>query len=524
MANQLRLRRGSSAATAVFTGASGEVTMDQDRIGLVVHDGATPGGMPIPTEAETSRALQSYAALEAYKGRATVVEITTPGIAGTFVRDDSEPSVQAGGAADNGGTIKRDAAGRCWRRRYMRGWVNVRWWGVKGIGPSHDDTPGFRAALAYASASQESIDGGSGHFWITDTLVKPESFFGCNLRFAGPKNAKLDYSSIDVGKPCLLIVGGSGDEVTARVEGVTFVGNDDSIASEVRGQCGQKFRDCRFGQNAIGLLWHNYATGTFTEWCEAESGCVFDLSCKLAQEYRVTAGDESFHGTGIRSFSGNTINQGGDYCTLVGQGARPYNAPFGPQVWVHKPGSALIKCNGHDTVFVGTPTIEGFALGTVVGDTSANTFSLVGGIAGVSKFLLGKCQLAYASSKYGPPDGNVHTVSLHPIMIRKPLVAGDNAVVLPVSAFGMTLVKVRVAGDNYEDRVLLSIDHNGYGQAGSVVKLAQHFQTNVAGYASWPTYRMDADGRLIIGMPALPLGAAVVADIVWSLSTPLQTS
>ncbi len=109
-------------------------------------------------------------------------------------------------------------------------------------------------------------------------------------------------------------------------------------------------------------------------------------------------------------------------------------------------------------------------------------------------------------------------------MIRKPLVAGDNAVVLPVSAFGMTLAKVRVAGDNYEDRVLLSIDHNGYGQAGSVVKLAQHFQTNVAGYALWPTYRMDADGRLIIGMPALPIGAAVVADIVWSLSTPLQTS
>jgi hypothetical protein len=47
MSKQVRLRRGTTAQHATFTGAQGEVTFDTDRNCLIVHDGVTPGGVPL---------------------------------------------------------------------------------------------------------------------------------------------------------------------------------------------------------------------------------------------------------------------------------------------------------------------------------------------------------------------------------------------------------------------------------------------------------------------------------------------
>jgi hypothetical protein len=47
MPKQVRLRRGTTAQHAAFTGAEGEVTYDTNKKVLVVHDGVTPGGKPI---------------------------------------------------------------------------------------------------------------------------------------------------------------------------------------------------------------------------------------------------------------------------------------------------------------------------------------------------------------------------------------------------------------------------------------------------------------------------------------------
>ena len=49
MAKQIQLRRGTTAQTSTFTGLVGEVTVDTDKKALVVHDGATAGGNPVPT-------------------------------------------------------------------------------------------------------------------------------------------------------------------------------------------------------------------------------------------------------------------------------------------------------------------------------------------------------------------------------------------------------------------------------------------------------------------------------------------
>ncbi len=47
MPKQAQLRRGTTAEHATFVGAVGEVTVDTTKKCAVVHDGVTPGGLPM---------------------------------------------------------------------------------------------------------------------------------------------------------------------------------------------------------------------------------------------------------------------------------------------------------------------------------------------------------------------------------------------------------------------------------------------------------------------------------------------
>lgn len=50
MADQLQLRRGTTAENDAFTGAEGEVTIDTDKHVVVIHDGVNAGGYPQANE------------------------------------------------------------------------------------------------------------------------------------------------------------------------------------------------------------------------------------------------------------------------------------------------------------------------------------------------------------------------------------------------------------------------------------------------------------------------------------------
>jgi len=50
MSTQLQLRRGTTAEHSTFTGAAAEVTVDTTKDTVVVHDGATAGGVPLAKE------------------------------------------------------------------------------------------------------------------------------------------------------------------------------------------------------------------------------------------------------------------------------------------------------------------------------------------------------------------------------------------------------------------------------------------------------------------------------------------
>lgn len=49
MATRLQLRKGTTTEHSTFVGADGEVTVDTTKKALVLHDGVTAGGKPLPT-------------------------------------------------------------------------------------------------------------------------------------------------------------------------------------------------------------------------------------------------------------------------------------------------------------------------------------------------------------------------------------------------------------------------------------------------------------------------------------------
>jgi hypothetical protein len=68
MARQVQFRRGTTAQTNSFTGAVGEVTVDTDKDTVVVHDGSTAGGHPLPTSLADLGVTSSAAELNALDG------------------------------------------------------------------------------------------------------------------------------------------------------------------------------------------------------------------------------------------------------------------------------------------------------------------------------------------------------------------------------------------------------------------------------------------------------------------------
>ena len=61
MSTQVQIRRGNTTQTSAFTGAVAEITVDTDKKTLVVHDGSTPGGIPLATQANVTASAASAA-------------------------------------------------------------------------------------------------------------------------------------------------------------------------------------------------------------------------------------------------------------------------------------------------------------------------------------------------------------------------------------------------------------------------------------------------------------------------------
>ena len=56
MSFAVQQRRGTTAQHSTFTGLQGEITVDTTKKTIVVHDGSTPGGIPLAKETALTEA------------------------------------------------------------------------------------------------------------------------------------------------------------------------------------------------------------------------------------------------------------------------------------------------------------------------------------------------------------------------------------------------------------------------------------------------------------------------------------
>ena len=96
------LAEAQAAAAALPEGST--VIVDGDTQGQI------SGGAYVPDSGTPAVRLQGYAALRAYRGAASAVDLTAEGVAGRLYR--------SGAGADNGVTVIRDGLGRSWKRDY----------------------------------------------------------------------------------------------------------------------------------------------------------------------------------------------------------------------------------------------------------------------------------------------------------------------------------------------------------------------------------------------------------------------
>lgn len=92
MPTQLQLRRGTTAQTATFTGAAGEITVDTTKNAVVVHDGSTPGGWP----SVALSAVNTWSASQIYTANVTVIQSTTAGDTANTYGHTNYTSIQTG--------------------------------------------------------------------------------------------------------------------------------------------------------------------------------------------------------------------------------------------------------------------------------------------------------------------------------------------------------------------------------------------------------------------------------------------
>jgi len=78
MATQVQNRRGTTAEHSTFTGANGELTVDTTKKTVVVHDGATAGGVPLAKESALSSYLTTANAALSYAPKDSPVFVGNP--------------------------------------------------------------------------------------------------------------------------------------------------------------------------------------------------------------------------------------------------------------------------------------------------------------------------------------------------------------------------------------------------------------------------------------------------------------
>ena len=155
MATRLQLRKGTTTEHSTFVGANGEVTVDTTKKTLVLHDGVTAGGKPLPTlESGTVPLSQLPEATTSTKG---VVQLATQ--SEVNIGTNSTKAMTPNTLSDGVKTVL-NASGTA-PIYACRAWVNFNGTGTPSIG---------------ASGNVSSItDNGAGDYTINFSTSMPDT-------------------------------------------------------------------------------------------------------------------------------------------------------------------------------------------------------------------------------------------------------------------------------------------------------------------------------------------------------------
>jgi hypothetical protein len=94
MATEIKFRRGTTTQHNTFTGALGEVTVDTTKKTLVVHDGVTPGGQPLPTTASNTPSDNSVSTVKIQDNAVTTSKIADNAVTNAKMADNSINTIE----------------------------------------------------------------------------------------------------------------------------------------------------------------------------------------------------------------------------------------------------------------------------------------------------------------------------------------------------------------------------------------------------------------------------------------------
>lgn len=351
------------------------------------------------------------------------------------------------------------------------------------------------------------------------TITKPQSFFAPVMFGDNGKSSVFDFSNVAPGSSGMYIQGGSGQLLTAEWRNIGFSASGTQVAIEVDGQCGMMFNQLVFSNLAGGFLFHNKTAGSFGEYLVGDS-CEFKSTCLKPLEYRVTGGNNSFHGSGLRNCLVNGAT--GYPVVTVGDGCFPYNSPLSLQLWPRGGPVTLVQHNG--TV----ATVPAIFHGTITLEPSATKLVTLGAGPGV---LLMDISILSVNENWVPGTAKLceHiTLSANGqfSLLRRPYTISATGITTGGSvnadlAFNKnagvktgTLLHITARGANYRWSTLgVATIAAGQGGSNTFTKIVDTIPFNTSGWGA-PVYTLDASGNVVVTNAAG--GFSVTLDIAVS--------
>ena len=382
-----------------------------------------------------------------------------------------------------------------------RRWARAR--DVVAVGAGIDPTGGanssaaFQALLRQAQAQNGTLVVPAGTYIVNDVSTL-ESFNQPRIVGAGMRQTII-RCTLGSGHAAITFVGGSGQVSGGLISDAT-VENPGGTGIELRGVIGVTPRNVRFVNSAVGLLFHNKDAGSFTEFCVANE-CYFETSVARAIEYRITSGNNSFHGSGFRAAVINQPEGAAVPSIKIGEGALVYNAPWDGVFFGHTAGVSLAK--NHSTYTAAVYGHLGFEVGlsqAIVDETSASSVYYGGSISRLGDGVRRGKKFALVTDVAHNSDGGVRSFPGFKEVIY-PLTPGAT-VTESFPSGGAAMASVTIVGPNFTHNHLIYVYVDPFSASGTAVQVAKGWTFNNAGWADC-TFSVS-NGRLVITNATIP--------------------